>query len=129
MIRITLILLMLSGCATGYHPESYTGGYSSEQISKDTYIVTFRGNGYTAASTVRSYTIKRAKELCYEEGYDGGFELVSMSSDTKSSRLPDNIQCNHNGYNTTCINYGGGTVSKASSEMVIKCLEPNPEYH
>lgn len=122
MIRITLILLLLSGCATSYQPHGYTGGYSSTQISKDTHIVYFSGNGYTSANTAHIYAVKRAKELCSEQGFTGGFEIVSTNSRSDLSVMPDNIQCQTIGYNTNCRNYGGGVVSKPTSEIVVKCI-------
>ena len=44
-ISIILTVLLLAGCATSYHRKGFTGGYTDEAIGKNTFDVSFHGNG------------------------------------------------------------------------------------
>lgn len=80
-ISVSLII-MLSGCATSYQPMGYSGGYTERPIKEDVYIVTFKGNGFTAPERVRRYAMYRAAELTKEKGYDYFF-VINQSTATK----------------------------------------------
>lgn len=66
---VVAVLLAASGCATKYQRMGITGGYDDFQITDNTFEVTFRGNGYTRAETVRRYILRRASELTLQSGY------------------------------------------------------------
>ncbi len=79
---VVFFTVLLSGCATSYQPLGYSGGYTEQPIKENVYIVTFKGNGFTAPERVRRYAIYRAAELTKEKGYDY-FLVVNQSTETK----------------------------------------------
>jgi len=81
---ITLALSLLVGCATGYHPESFSGGFKEYQVSSDSYVIGFSGNGYTSSGTTYEYTLRRAAELTLEKGYKY-FIIKKSTSDVRRS--------------------------------------------
>jgi hypothetical protein len=62
-------LLALSGCATNYQPQSFTGGYSDFLTAPDEALITFHGNGYTTADRVLAMTALRCAEVTLQHGY------------------------------------------------------------
>ena len=46
-IVLLILAILISGCATGYQRQSWTGGYSNLKIQDDIFKVRFKGNGYT----------------------------------------------------------------------------------
>lgn len=71
MRAILVLLLAASGCATGYHPDGFSGGYSERQVNERAWEVYFRGNGWTSPGTAREYALRRAAELAIQTGHDG----------------------------------------------------------
>ncbi len=63
------MLAMLAGCATGYGPQGYTGGYTDQRIEDDIYRIKFAGNGLTSKEMVRQYWLYRCAELTRQKGY------------------------------------------------------------
>lgn len=82
------IVMCLAGCATGYQPRGFTGGYSEMQMSSRVYQVTFEGNGYTSPSRARNYALKRAAHLAMSKhckhfsvlGQDSTSDLLVVAS-------------------------------------------------
>ena len=74
LLAIVVLGLLLSGCAGGlgtkYEPEGFRGGYSDQQIARNIFKVTFKGNGYTGRQTVQNRAMLRAAELTLEKDYD-----------------------------------------------------------
>jgi hypothetical protein len=66
----SVLLLILTACATKYQPRGFTGGFSHVQIDANTYKVSFRGNGYTPRDRVETFLMYRLAELTAEAGYD-----------------------------------------------------------
>lgn len=68
--RIALLCtsLALAGCTTAYQPRGFAGGYSDLQLGRDTYRVSFQGNGYTRQEQVNDFVLLRAAELALERG-------------------------------------------------------------
>ena len=66
---ILLALAMLAGCATGYGPQGYTGGYIDTKIEEDVYRIRYSGNGMTSRDKVWQYWIYRCAELTTQKGY------------------------------------------------------------
>jgi hypothetical protein len=67
---IAAVLLGLSGCATTYHPNSFTGGYLDQQIGENTYLVTFKANSFTEVENVQNFLLYRCAELTVQKGGD-----------------------------------------------------------
>lgn len=72
MRRLTILvptaLFLATACATSYQSEAFTGGYSEMQLSKNAWLVNFRGNGYTRPARVSDFALLRACELILEAG-------------------------------------------------------------
>ena len=69
-------VIVLGGCATKYQPMGFAGGYDDFRITKDTFEITFRGNGRTAAETVSRYVFRRASEVTLLHGFTHFVPLV-----------------------------------------------------
>jgi hypothetical protein len=65
-----ILLFALSGCVTPYAASGWTAGYKEEQISGNTYRVTFSGNGNTSGDMVWNYWLYRCAEFTRLKGYD-----------------------------------------------------------
>jgi hypothetical protein len=70
MYRLSMLLILLAGCATPYGPKSLMGGYTDFTVSADTFGVTVDGNAYTDRATLMQHFHRRARELC-----DGEYEF------------------------------------------------------
>ena len=68
-IAIIAISILICRCSTPYQPRSALGGYSSYQLSDNTYKVVFNGNQHTKAETVYNYLERRCAEITIDEGY------------------------------------------------------------
>ncbi len=65
-----LLIILLSSCATSYKPRgSFSGGYSSIQISDNTFTVSFAGNGSTSRERATDFALLRSAELTVEKGF------------------------------------------------------------
>ena len=73
--RLLVVALWLVGCATTYHPENNTGGYSEIQLDPGVWKVTFRGNTDTPIRLVEQYAQRRAGEVCRQHGFSG-FRII-----------------------------------------------------
>jgi hypothetical protein len=62
------IFLIVTGCATGYHPAGVEGGYADLQIASELFRVSFQGNYYTSEEEVRSMALLRAADLAIQYG-------------------------------------------------------------
>jgi len=94
-------IIIFCGCATPYQSDGFGGGYSEFRITRDTFVVTFRGNSFTPSQKVLEYTLMRASELTVQNGYTyfsvidsqdtTKKKLVSKTTNEKKSDLVDNI--------------------------------------
>ena len=63
------LLVSVVGCATGYQPSGFKGGYTETQLSPDIFRVSFGGNAYTSAEAAANYTLLRSAELALENDH------------------------------------------------------------
>ena len=75
--------LTLAGCATTYHPNSFTGGYSESRLAPNVAMVSFRGNGFTSAIPVEKMALLRAAEFTSQSGYR--FFIITGSEDNSTT--------------------------------------------
>lgn len=118
---------ILSGCATGYHPAGFSGGYSETKYSSDTVKISFQGNGYTSASRVQDYALLRAADYTVERGYEY-FYILNSSGERSNSLVqtsPGQIQFNNYSNSATYYNPTYMNVSKASEGILIKLSHDN----
>jgi hypothetical protein len=113
-------MLVLSSCATPYQREGYSGGYTDNAIGSNRYLVHFSGNGYTAYSTVQSYAIQRAKEVCTENGF-ADFDVLNANGQT-TAYSNGNYQTNC--YGNQCTTRGPSTVDKHTMDVTVQCKNP-----
>jgi hypothetical protein len=117
------ILVVLSGCATGYHSTGFTGGYSDTQLAPDVYRVVFRGNGYTAAERAQDFALLRASELTLQRGFTC-FAIIDERDSTAISTFTTPGHADTTAYGTgyssgnIYLNPYGGTYSGTSSAYV-----------
>jgi hypothetical protein len=78
------LALSVTSCATGYHPIGFTGGYSEKKILKDTFMVSFQGNGWTSQGVARSYLLLRCAELTVQNGFNYFIVMDEQDTSTKS---------------------------------------------
>jgi len=60
---LLILPLIIVGCATGYHQNGFTGGFSETRLAPDVFRITFRGNGYTSAERAQDFALLHASEL------------------------------------------------------------------
>lgn len=65
-----LAILLSVACATPYQANSFTGGYTDQQIGEDAYMVSFGGNRYIGDGVVRDYLLLHCAELTLQKGSD-----------------------------------------------------------
>lgn len=77
-------ILLCTGCATGYRPGDFFGGYSDTQLAPDVFRVHFGGNGYTSQERAQDFAMLRAAELtlhhnftCFSIARDHNYNNVS----------------------------------------------------
>ncbi len=69
LLGLAGLLLAAAGCAPGYRPQGFTGGYSSLHLGDNVFRVTFNGNAYIGAQRVADYALLRAAEVALEHGF------------------------------------------------------------
>lgn len=142
MIRIITIplFLVLTSCVTSYHSAGLTGGYSEIITSTDSFLVTFKGNGFTSNEKVIQYALKRASELAIHNGYRY-FVLTSSIDQTRSigySNTQGNISGVANGYSysnssnaylkgSSSSSTYSGVIRKPGVTIGIKCFRDKPK--
>jgi len=78
-IGLIAVLIPLAGCATTYHPETMTGGYSDFRLADTTYRVRFKGNNYTSRDKVEQFLLYRCAQLTTQLGHN---YFVMVAEDT-----------------------------------------------
>lgn len=113
-----LISFILSGCATSYQPNGFTGGYSETKLADDMYNITFQGNGYASKERVYDFALLRASDITLENSYKF-FSILSQEKETSTDYV--NIQ-NYNTYTKT--SYGSTVaIDKPSANITIHLLK------
>jgi hypothetical protein len=103
----------LLGCATGYHPMGFMGGFESNWLSPNVLSVTVMGNGFTNPGRVREMALLQSAERARESGY---CYFVFVKSDDRSSvaYIPQGTTTETTGtvtgnsFNATSTTSGGG---------------------
>ena len=74
-----LVILLSSGCATGYHRQGFAGGYDESQLKADIFRVTFKGNAFISPEKVQDYLLLRCAELTIDNGFS--YFIILSESD------------------------------------------------
>jgi hypothetical protein len=108
-----LSLLALVSCATGYQPQSFTGGFSGYLTAPDEAVIIFHGNGYTSAERVIEMAALRCADVTLQHGYHY-FVGVSMAD------LSTNASFTTPGYASTYGSvFGYGNYATANATTII----------
>ena len=136
---LPLIVAVLSGCATSYQENSFTGGYSDTQLAPDLFRVSYTGNGYSSSGRVQDFALLRAAELSLKNGFSH-FSVVSAADASKvgvytapttstttgtATRIGQTTAINAN-----TVNSGGYSVPihKPGVDLMIRCYKTKPGF-
>lgn len=126
LLIMSAFALLITGCATGYKPSGWSGGYSDMRLGNDMYKVSFNGNGYTGSETVSNYFLRRCAELTIEQGFDY-FAIVDQNASSSLHDIGTTTSGNINQNYTGGYNYTANTqtnyVRKHAREGVIKMFK------
>lgn len=141
LIGLPIVLaLLVSGCATSYQKAGLTGGFNDYQISKDSFMIKFKGNGFTKKDRVADFTLLRAAEVTLNNGYSY-FTVMGGNVDTSHSTYTTPVHYNTYGSvntygNTSYLNArtyqtGGQTFNsnRHTSTLLIKCYKKDQRLH
>ena len=135
---VIFMAVLLSGCATVYQSEGFTGGYSETQLGENVFQVSFRGNGYTDRERASDFALLRSAELTLEKGFRyfvivesekhskvGAYTTPSTSYTTGSAYGSGNYAYG----SATTTTYGGQTylISKPRATNTILCFKDKPQ--
>ena len=135
---IFFAVIVLSGCATAYQRQSFTGGYSDTQLGENIFQVSFRGNGYTSRERVSDFSLLRSAELALEKGFRY-FIIVDSEKYSKTGTYTTPTQSyttgsaygygNYAHGSATTTTYGGQTffISKPRATNTVLCFKEKPE--
>jgi hypothetical protein len=120
-----LALLVLASCQTPYQEPGLTGGVTAAPITNDTYRISARGNGYTAANTIQDYVLLKAAETTLSKG-GTHFIIVTSANATQqiTGQTPGTMQTNVIG-NTAYTTYTPGInydIVKPGQDTIIQIL-------
>ena len=133
-----IVLVALTGCATSYQKQGFTGGFSETQLGENIFQITFKGNAYTSRERASDFTLLRSAELALENGYKY-FVIVDSEKYTKKGAYttPATSHTTGSAYGTGNYAYGTATTtttggqtyiySKPRSTNTIVCFKEKPE--
>jgi|SRR5271166_3439905 len=103
-------LLAVSGCATDYQPQGFTGGYDDYLTAPDVAVVTFHGNGYTPAERVVEMAGLRCAEVTLQHGYRY-FVLLSAADLSGTTSFTTPGYAHTTGYANAFGNFATGSTT------------------
>lgn len=131
------ILGVLSGCATAYQKDGFSGGFSEVQLSENVWRVNFEGNGYTRGQRAQDLALLRSADLTLLKGFSH-FGLLDSKADTShstyttpttsSTKFSGSSYGNNFAGRATTTTYGGNTmfISKPSTENTVVMFKGKP---
>lgn len=146
LIWSVVLGVFLSGCATTYHKQTWTDGYSDMKLQDDVFKVSFKGNAYCGKGRTENFAMLRCAEVALNNGYNY-FVIVEGGTDlqTGSYTTPVTAQTygtatgtgysygnytNYSGTYSGATHYSGGqtyTFRKPTASYTIKCFKEKPE--
>jgi hypothetical protein len=135
MRQVTLpLLLLLAGCATGYHATGFSGGFSETQLGSEVWQVSFNGNGYTSSQRAEDFALLRCAEVASSAGFPyfvliSGQDSKSLSTITTPTTKTGSATVVGNSVYGTATTTGGQTyvVQKPGRRNTILGLKQKPE--
>lgn len=150
IVLFAVLALFVSGCATGYQKQGFTGGYTDMKVQDDIFKVGFRGNAYCGSGRAEDFALLRCAEIALENGYKY-FVIIDEKSGvtTGAYTTPVTAQTTTQTYGSVqgtaysnmytgsysgtthgSTTYSGGqtyTFHKPSTRNTIKCFKEKPE--
>ncbi len=140
-LGLAILGFFLVSCSTSYQAAGFGGGYSEIITSSDSYLVTFRGNGYTTDETVMKYALMRASELTLEHGY----RYFTVLSSTDQSRMINYVDTYENTsaaanasarpssskasvQESSSTSTYSGVIRKPGLTLKVKCFNEKPHF-
>ena len=135
-VVLAIIIGAFSGCATPYQQvgTNVAGGFYSERVAQNRFVVSFVGNGFTAPQKARDFVLLRAAELTLEYHFtyftiDGQGDLsrvstVHMGSTSTTTGTISPYGTYSGVTNTTSSDM---PVYKPGSRLTITCFDGVPE--
>jgi hypothetical protein len=141
LICLFVMAMLVSGCATGYQRQSWTGGYTDMKLQDDIFKVSFKGNAYCHQERAEDFVLLRSAEVAIENGYKY-FIIIDERSATRTSTYTTPVTAQTYGtasvyggpgyaqgsYSGTTYYSGGETyvIHKPSMTNTIKCFKEKP---
>ncbi|NOZ84016.1 MAG: hypothetical protein GXP60_04290 [Epsilonproteobacteria bacterium] len=137
-IILAISAVILTGCATSYQKQGFTGGFSETRLGKNIFKVTFNGNVYTSRERASDFALLRSAELALKNGFKY-FIIVNSEKYAKTEAYTTPITSYTTGSaygtgnyaygNTTTTTTGGQTYfySKPSSTNTIVAFKKKPK--
>ena len=140
LFLLSAFVLFITGCATTYQPNSFTGGFSETRLGENVFRVTFQGNGYTGKNKVADFTLLRSAELALEHGFryfiiaksGKGDYFSAYTTPTTSHTTGSAYKSGSSVYgNATTNTYGGQTyiISAPSANNTIVLYKEKPKIN
>jgi len=137
---LVVAVVMLSGCATTYQPQSFSGGYSETQIGENIFQVSFRGNGYTSRERASDFSLVRSAEVVLENGFryfvivesEKGSKVGAYTTPTTSHTTGSSYGSGNYAYGSATTTTSGGQtyfISKPQATNTILCFKEKPEIN
>lgn len=135
---LLVLVILVSGCATGYGSQGFGGGYTDVKIQDDIFKISFRGNAYLGSSKCQDYAMLRAAEVALENGYKY-FIVLDDKSGTQQYSYTTPVESHTSGtintYGSSATysgrtSYSGGQTynfNKPRSNLMIRCFKGKPE--
>jgi hypothetical protein len=119
-LAIAFISAAVSGCATPYQPNGFTGGFTETQIAENVWRVTFEGNGHTGSKKAEDFALLRAADLTLKTGYTH-FGLASSTAKENMAAVvtPQTSTTNMNAYRTGNAISGTATTNTFGGNMMF----------
>ncbi|MEK6774101.1 MAG: hypothetical protein AABY64_09175 [Bdellovibrionota bacterium] len=128
-VLVLIASLNFASCATPYQSSegSLLGGFYETPLSETKYVVGFEGNGFTSRQKALSYAIKRAREVCSENGFQKANILDRNDTSTTVQTNAGNTNCAATSYgyttNVNCQNSPATNVTKPGAEVTVECAK------
>lgn len=119
------LLLIITGCATQYGKQGFTGGYKETQLAPDVWRVTMQGNAYVSAERMSDYALLRASELCLESGYQY-FAIVDEKDASKMMAWNSGSTATVRGRNIFFGPSMTSMIAKPGSSIIVKGFKEKP---
>jgi hypothetical protein len=139
-ILLSIIFVLVSGCATPYQSTGFSGGHTYERINEDIFAVTFSGNGFTKSKRTKELCLLRCAEVTQEFKFsyftiekeidEGGVDTIHTST-TSTTTGTAHVYGNTGYVNaTTTTSPSTMNIYKPGTTYVIRCYdEPPTEGH